>query len=106
MWVCSPRTVVSNLVYVKDVPKESFGLSRVVNLPGITVTVQQILDALEVVGGKDVLGRVREERDLKIEAIVGSWPARFDVSKAEKLSMKRDVPVVDTVKAFAESLAL
>ena len=42
MWVCSPRTVVENLVRLKDVPRSKFGgeSGRTVNLPGITITVQ------------------------------------------------------------------
>ncbi|KAK7753415.1 hypothetical protein SLS62_004706 [Diatrype stigma] len=105
MWVCSPRTVVANLVYVKDIPKAQFGgLTRVVNLPGITVTVDQILQALEAVGGKEALGLVAEVRDPKIEAIVGSWPARFDIKRAEGLGLKGDVSLVETVQAFAASL--
>lgn len=104
MWVCSPMTVVSNLVYVKDIPKEKFGKSRIVNLPGITVTVQQILDSLEAVGGSKAMSLIEEARDPKIEAIVGSWPARFDITRAQGLGMKGDVTLVETVKAFADSL--
>ncbi|KAI8246154.1 D-erythronate dehydrogenase [Colletotrichum sp. SAR 10_99] len=104
MWVCSPRTVVANLVAVKDIPKENFGLSRVVNLPGITVTVADILNALEVVGGMEARARVTEERNPQIEAIVGSWPALFDVSKALQLGLAQDADIVTTVKDFAERL--
>ncbi|KAF2813002.1 NAD(P)-binding protein [Mytilinidion resinicola] len=52
VWVCSPSTVVRNLVAMKDVPKEAFGVNRgrTVNLPGQTVMVGQILEALEAVG--------------------------------------------------------
>jgi nucleoside-diphosphate-sugar epimerase len=104
MWVCSPKTVISNLVLIKDVPKEKFGTSRVINLPGITVTVQEILEALEAVGGSKATTLIEEARDPKIEAIVGSWPARFDVGRAKGLGMKDDVTLVETVKAFADSL--
>ena len=104
MWVCSPQTVVRNLVLVKDVPKEKFGRSRTVNLPGITVTVQQILDALEAVGGPQAARLVDEAPDAKVETIVGSWPAKFDVSRAEALGMQADVSLVETVRAFADSL--
>ena len=105
MWVCSPRTVVKNLVKVKDVPAAHFGDSRIVNLPGITVTVQQILDALEEVGGKASRALVKDERDEGIERIVGSWSARFDVARAYGLGLEEDGSVVDAVKAFAESLS-
>ncbi|KAH8880524.1 NAD(P)-binding protein [Thozetella sp. PMI_491] len=104
MWVCSPSTVVRNLAALKDIPKEKFGISRVVNLPGITVRVQEILEALEAVGGQKALALVEEKPDSKIEAIVGSWPARFDVNRATGLGLVGDVSLVETVTAFAESL--
>jgi nucleoside-diphosphate-sugar epimerase len=104
MWVCSPATVVKNLVKIKDVPAEKLGGTRIVNLPGITVTVQEILDALEQVGGKEALGYLEEKRDPTIEAIVGSWPARFDVSRAYGLGLDPDGRVIEAVKAFKASL--
>ncbi|KAM0273621.1 hypothetical protein ACHAQH_008215 [Verticillium albo-atrum] len=104
LWVCSPKTVVKNLVKVKDVPKEALGESRIVNLPGITVTVQQILDALETVGGKEAVGLVEEKRDDAIEGIVNTWPSRLDVSRAYGLGLEADGDVLDAVKAFAATL--
>ena len=50
IWICSPYTVVKNLIHAKDIPKEAFGDSRTVNLPGLKVSVQEMLDAL--VGSK------------------------------------------------------
>ncbi|CAM1503270.1 Fc.00g080460.m01.CDS01 [Cosmosporella sp. VM-42] len=105
IWVCSPRTVVKNLVKIKDVPAEKFGNTRIVNLPGITVKVQQILDALEEVGGKKARALVTEQRDEGIERIVGSWSTRFDVTRAYGLGLEQDGSVVDAVRAFAESLS-
>ncbi|KAI1345268.1 NAD-dependent epimerase/dehydratase [Xylariaceae sp. FL0016] len=105
MWVCSPKTVVRNLVFVKDVPREKLGMSIVVNLPGITVTVDQILKALGVVGGQKALDLIEEKRDPKIEAIVGSWPARFDIKRAQDMGMAGDGSLVETVKDFADGLS-
>ncbi|KAH6867224.1 hypothetical protein B0T10DRAFT_502550 [Thelonectria olida] len=100
MWVCSPETVVRNLILIKDVPASKFGLSRVVNLPGITVSVQEILNALESVGGEKAIALIKEERDPKVEAIVASWPADFDTKVADELGMAGDVELVQTVRAF------
>ncbi|KAK2032469.1 NAD-dependent epimerase/dehydratase [Colletotrichum zoysiae] len=94
MWVCSPKTVVGNLVAVKDIHRDHFGLSRIVNLPGVTVTVADILDALEVVG----------ERSPQVEAIVESWPTFFDVSKALSSGLAQDGDLVTAVKDFAMRL--
>lgn len=106
MWVCSGKTVVQNLILVKDVPATKFKLSRVVNLPGITVSVQEILDALEAVGGKQARSLVREQLDPKVEAIVGSWPSHFDTSVAKALGMVADVDLVQNVKSFSQRLDL
>ncbi|KAJ0305875.1 hypothetical protein COL5a_002678 [Colletotrichum fioriniae] len=104
VWVCSPATVVKNLVKVKDVPKEKFGESRVVNLPGITVTVQEILDAVEKVGGKESLALIEEKKDSAILAIVETWAARFDVSRAYGLGLEPDGTILEAVEAFAKTL--
>ncbi|KAF5024343.1 hypothetical protein F66182_3573 [Fusarium sp. NRRL 66182] len=105
LWVCSPATVVKNLVKVKDIPKDKFGSSRVVNFPGITVKVQDILDALKEVGGEEALAQIEDKRDAAIEAIVNSWPARFDVSRAYDLGLEADGKVLDAVKAFQAKIA-
>lgn len=101
MWVCSPDTVVSNLVLIKDVPASRFGPSRVLNLPGITVTVQDILDGLNAVAGPKAVALVKEERDPKVEAIVGSWPSRFDTKRAESLGMLPDLSLSENFTRFA-----
>ncbi|KAF2475965.1 NAD(P)-binding protein [Lindgomyces ingoldianus] len=99
MWVCSPETVVRNLVAVKDVPKDRFGRNkgRVVNLPGQTVKVGEILEALEEVGGKEAVGLVEEKVDPRVEDIVASWPSRFDVSVAKGLGMVEDVSLTEVL---------
>ena len=104
MWVCSPMTTVKNLVLVKDIPKEIFGLNRTVNLPGQTVKVSDILNALERVGGKEKRALVEHKPDAAIEAIVASWPAQFDTSLAKKMGLVDDVSLDDLVNAFASSL--
>ncbi|KAK7417594.1 hypothetical protein QQZ08_011575 [Neonectria magnoliae] len=104
LWICSPATVVKNLVKVKDIPAEKLGESRIVNLPGITVTVQDILDAVEQVGGKEAAGQVKDEIDAPTERIVRSWPPRFDVSRAYGLGLEPDGELIEAVRAFAETL--
>jgi nucleoside-diphosphate-sugar epimerase len=72
MWVCSPQTVVANLIRLRDLPKERFAKfgSRVVCLPGQTVSMAEILRELEVVGGNKARDLVVKERDEGIEKIV------------------------------------
>jgi nucleoside-diphosphate-sugar epimerase len=70
MWICSPQVVVQNLIMLKDSPKEQLGIHRVVCLPGQTVKVGEILDALETVGGKEKRALVEKKKDSLNENIV------------------------------------
>lgn len=102
LWICSPYTVVRNLIHAKDVPAEAFGDSRSVNLPGIKVSVQEMLDVLEQVGGKETRALVEEKYDPEVDAIVQGWSPNFDISWAKKLGFAEDMPFLQTVKKYAE----
>ena len=46
VWLLSPRRVVAALVHASDLDADAFGASRAVALPGMTVTVGEMVDAL------------------------------------------------------------
>lgn len=94
--------MVKNLVLAIRIPKEKFGASRIVNLPGITVNVEGMLETLWMVGGEGAVRLVDERRDEAIEKIVDSWATRFDVARAESLGFADDGPLIDTVRAYIE----
>lgn len=103
MWVCSPRTVVKNLVLARDVPKEKFPYrTRIVNLPGVTVSIRQMLEALKKVGGEKALRLVEEKRDEATEKIVETWAARFDTSRAKTLGFENDGTFEETLQAYLD----
>jgi len=104
LWICSPRTVVANLVRAKDVPKSKFGLSRTVNLPGLTVSVREMLDALREVGGEAARALVEEKRDEATERIVESWPTAFETGLAKGMGYEDDVSLIENVRLFKEGL--
>ena len=106
MWVCSPEVVIGNLVKALTLKGASekegkVGTGNVVNLPGTTCTVQEILDALiRAVGEEKVKDLVTEERDEVTERIVASWPARFDTSWAISLGFQPDVSIEENIKNY------
>ena len=70
VWLSSKRTfAIAAPVYWM------FTKLLAINLPGLNVTVQQMLDALEAVAGPAVRARVRFERDERIAGIVANWPS-------------------------------
>lgn len=101
VWICSPKTVVENLIRARDIPVERFGgQSRVVNLPGLTVTVQEMLDVLQAVGGQATLRLVEEKKDETTARIVASWPTRINTARAKELGFKDDGSLVETVRDY------
>ncbi|EEA27417.1 hypothetical protein TMatcc_004292 [Talaromyces marneffei ATCC 18224] len=104
-WLCSPRTLVRNLIITLSLPAGCVPPHiRQINVPGICVTIQDMMDALEKVGGKDKLALLKEKEDPVIKKIVHSWPTRFDNSQAIKLGFHRDESFEQAVRDFKESL--
>jgi nucleoside-diphosphate-sugar epimerase len=96
IWLLSPRRVVDALIHAHDLPASAWGASRVVNLPGITVSVREALDALRRIAGPAVAARVQHKPDPRIEAIVRTWPIRFRTPRALAMGFAAD-PDMDAV---------
>jgi D-erythronate 2-dehydrogenase len=100
MFVMSPGKVVEALIHGAEVPSEALAPFRAFMLPGITVTVAEMLAALREVAGDKAVSLVRHEPDPRIEAIVASWPGRFDTAKAKQLGFVGDESFKQIIDAF------
>ncbi|EAU35921.1 conserved hypothetical protein [Aspergillus terreus NIH2624] len=100
-WLCSPKTLVHNLVLSLSLPADAVPPHiRQINVPGICVTIQEMMDALEKVGGKDKLAYLKEKEDPALRPILDSWPTRFDNSQAISLGFKRDSSFEQAVRDY------
>jgi D-erythronate 2-dehydrogenase len=90
LWLSSPATVVHNLFHSAILDTAQLGDWRTVNLPGLTVTVQQMLDSLRRVTDAATLARVRFEPSEPINRIVSSWPGDIDNARALQLGFRVD----------------
>ncbi|RAH38094.1 D-erythronate dehydrogenase [Halomonas sp. SL1] len=100
LFVMSPASVIEALIHGAAVPGDALGDFRAFMLPGITVSVAEMLETLGEVAGEPALALVRHEPDPAIEAIVGSWPARFRNDRARQLGFEGDRNFRDIVQAF------
>jgi len=96
VWLLSPRRVVEAFMHAHDLPASAWGSNRVVNLPGITVTVAGMIEAMAKIAGSQAAKRVSWKPDARIEAIVKTWPVRFATPRALAMGFKPD-PDIDTV---------
>lgn len=100
LWLSSPDMVVKNFIHATQIPAEQFGLSRTVNLPGISVSVQQMIDDLTAIAGKEISQRIRFEPDENINRIVSSWPGNFDTERAQSLGFIGDSHYREVINTF------
>jgi nucleoside-diphosphate-sugar epimerase len=96
IWLLSPRRVVEAFIHAHDLPSSAWGVNRVLNLPGITVSVKEGVAALGRVAGADVAARVQHKPDERINRIVQGWPVRFRTPRATALGFAAD-PDIETV---------
>lgn len=91
-------TTVENLALARTIDASQFSShTRVVCLPGFTVTVRGMLQALERVIGRQGLDLIDFKDDEMNRRIVSSWPAKFDCSYAVGLGFKADSEGMDRV---------
>ncbi|HDX8642720.1 D-erythronate dehydrogenase [Aeromonas dhakensis] len=97
LWLSSPATVVANFLLAATLPK---GDARSINLPGISVTVGEMLTALTQAGGQAARDRVQFAADPAIERIVASWPGRIDNQRASALGFMADRTFAEIIDSF------
>ncbi|MEL7026145.1 MAG: D-erythronate dehydrogenase [Pseudomonadota bacterium] len=97
-WIASPRAAVQNLLHAGAIRTADLGAWRTVNLPGLSVTVADMIEALRRSAGSSAVDLIRSKPDATIERIVGSWPARFEAQRALELGFSAD-PDIDAIIA-------
>jgi len=105
VWILSPRRVVEAFVHAHDLAASAWPTTRVANLPGITLSVREMIEAMGRVAGPDTTKRVRFVPDARIQAIVKTWPVRFRTDRANAMGFKADPDFESVVRDHMESMA-
>lgn len=98
----SPRMAIQCLVAGAELDAAALGERPIVNLPGISTTVDEIVETLSQVGGAAAVARVEWEPDETIERIVCSWPASWNTKRARALHFPADASYHAIVQAYLE----
>ncbi len=98
--ISSPATVVDNLVHAHRIPAAALGTLRTLMLPGLSVTIGEMIDTLKQSAGAEVAGRIRFEADAAITRIVMTWPARLDASRALALGCRQDADFAAILRQY------
>ncbi len=98
LWLLSPQTVIESLLFGHDISADALGTNRIINLPGLSIAVADMVAALERVAGSEVAKRIRWESDPRIERIVSTWPGELDASRANALGFPSDTDFDDVIR--------
>ncbi|KAK4222905.1 hypothetical protein QBC38DRAFT_400636 [Podospora fimiseda] len=101
-YLSSPGKVIENLGRVLEWNRLEGNVT--VQFPGISVSIEEMIDALRVYGGEDKVRFIKEERDERLEKILRSWPRDFDVRRGEEMGLGRDEGVEGIVGIYIEGL--
>jgi len=98
VWLASPDSAVANLVAGAEL---DLGTDRRgVNLPGVSVSVGEMVRTLAAVAGPAVADLVRWEPDPTISALVETWPARIDTGRALAAGLRADAGFEALLEAY------
>ncbi|MBK9133850.1 MAG: NAD-dependent epimerase/dehydratase family protein [Betaproteobacteria bacterium] len=98
--VASPQSTVDGLVKVFEASRGTFVGRSAMTMPGLNVTVRQMLDALERVAGPRVRALVKPERDERIAGIVANWPTGVVARRAEALGARAETSFEDIIRQY------
>ena len=100
--VASVRCIAAALIKLHEVPADRFGHTRAMNLPSLTVTVAEMIEALDGFDYPGPRGKVTWERNDQLQAIVDGWPNCFVSEEASRLGIRSDASFTDILRAYVE----
>jgi D-erythronate 2-dehydrogenase len=100
VWLLSPGKVVDAFIHAWELPAEAWGTQRWLNLPGITATVSQMIEAMRKVAGDAAAKRVVFKPDARIQGIVKTWPVNFRTPRALAMGFKPDADMESVIRAY------
>lgn len=102
LYILSPRRVVEALLLAMWLTDAMWGTNRMLPLPGITVTIGEMVEALARVAGEEAVRRIRWQPDPMVQRIVESWPARAEARRARAMGFRDDGSFDAIIRAHIE----
>ena len=100
LWLSSPKTIIHNFIHAANLKADDFEGWRTINLPGIQVTVNQMIECLQKNTRPDIIEKIKFENDEKISVIVNSWPTLIDNTTALNMGFSVDEKFEDFITQY------
>ncbi len=101
-WFASPRAAIGYLTHAATMDLAGLGARRNLTMPGISATVAEQIEALRRAAGDRAVALIRRAPDPVIQAIVETWPERFDAARATALGFTTDAGFDEIVRIYQD----
>lgn len=98
-WFASPRAAVGFFRHAMAINTGLLGDRRALNMPGLSATVAEEIEALRRAAGQGAVDLIRVEPDPGIAAIVSTWPHDFDTVRARALGFTAETTFDEIIAA-------
>ncbi len=85
-----PRSAVGFFEHAAILDTSQLGVRRMLNMPGLSITVADQIVALRRIAGQGAVDLIRSEPDPVIAGIAGGWSEDFDPRRALQLGFQAD----------------
>ncbi|MCB1424233.1 MAG: SDR family oxidoreductase [Zhengella sp.] len=101
-WHASPRSAAGFLIHAATLDTNLLEGRRSLNMPGVSCTVAEQIEALRMVAGDAPVALIRRQPDETIRRIVAGWPRDFDPARAIALGFRAESSFEDIIRIYVE----
>jgi hypothetical protein len=101
-WHASPRSAVGFLRHAAGLDTSLLNGRLSLNLPGVSCTVEEQIEALRDIAGNDVVALIKPLPDQAIMKIVNGWPRDFAPERAIALGFTADRDFSEIIQVYID----
>lgn len=101
-WHASPRAAAKFFTQAATLDTSKLKGRYSLNLPGVSCTVAEQIEALREIAGNDVVKLIRAESDEAVDKIVSGWPRDFDPKRALALGFEGEKDFSEIIRIYME----
>jgi nucleoside-diphosphate-sugar epimerase len=101
-WFASPRSAVGFLLHAATLDTAPLGQRRSLNMPGVSATVGEEIEALRRVAGEKAVALIRRAPDPAVAAMVSGWPRAFDPQRALALGFQAESSFDEIIAVYVQ----
>jgi len=103
--LASPDRALDYTLHAAALPQDALTGDTTLTLPGLSVSVDEMITTLREIAGPETAARIVERPDPGIDAIVSSWPGRILTPRAEGLGFTPNATIAEIITEHRARMA-